>query len=221
MIRYWYAAVDSAGIDIDERITFLMDKREFLLKQYNPMIFPPPGSYVNSLPIAQFEGISTNVDRRLQLYSMVQTGAYNHRSLSSLDSETFFSSFQDIDPKGTGVLRADDIESALTTACFLNDQRLKDDRNFNMTTARACVYKHEAFSTMHVQRDDEVVSAPTMDTITIRPLSFDEKQRQKQKPKRKSGTISQSGVVARGATGVRVHHKVNEENIGTSPTRIH
>lgn len=37
-----------------------------------------------------------------------------------------------------------------------------------MTTARACVYKHEAFSTVHVQRDDEVVSAPTMDTITIR-----------------------------------------------------
>lgn len=53
--------------------------REFLLKQYNPMIFPPQDIYVNSLPIAQFEGISTNVERRLQLYIMVQTWAVSER----------------------------------------------------------------------------------------------------------------------------------------------
>lgn len=60
-------------MDIDERIAYLMDMREFLLKQCNPMIFPPQDIYVNSLPIAQFEGILTNVERRLQLYIMVQT----------------------------------------------------------------------------------------------------------------------------------------------------
>lgn len=94
LICNWYAAVDLAGIDIDERIAYLMDMREFLLKQYNLMIFPPPCSYVNNLPIAQFEGILTNVDRRLQLYSMVQTEANNHRSLSSHDKKTFVSPFQ-------------------------------------------------------------------------------------------------------------------------------
>lgn len=37
-----------------------------------------------------------------------------------------------------------------------------------MTTAHACIYKHEAFSTMNVQRGDVMVAAPTMNTITIR-----------------------------------------------------
>lgn len=37
-----------------------------------------------------------------------------------------------------------------------------------MTTARACIYKHDAFSTMHVQRGDVMVAEPTMNTITIR-----------------------------------------------------
>ena len=95
LVRGWYSAVDGAGLDIDERIHNLLSMREFLLQQYNPMIYPPPpGGYVKSLPIAQFEGLLTNVDRRLQLYSLSQTGTYNHRILSSLDSETFFSSFQ-------------------------------------------------------------------------------------------------------------------------------
>lgn len=65
--------MDSAGIDIDERSAYWMDMREFLLKKYNPMIFPPPGIYENSLAIAQFEDILTNINRRLQLYIMVQT----------------------------------------------------------------------------------------------------------------------------------------------------
>lgn len=43
------------------------------------MIFPPQDIYVNSLPIAQFEGILTNVERRLQLYIMVQTWAVSER----------------------------------------------------------------------------------------------------------------------------------------------
>lgn len=125
-----------------------MDMREFLLKQYNPMIFPPQDIYVNSLPIAQFEGILTNVERRLQLYIMVQTWAVSERwqvKFWYINLLAVWNAF----PKNE-----DGIQIIF--------------RNFNMTTARACIYKHEAFSTMHVQRGDVMVAAPTMNTITIR-----------------------------------------------------
>ena len=56
--------------------------------------FPPVGSYVAWMPMAQFEGILCNVDRRLHLYAIVKESSYNQRSVTNLDSETFFSDFQ-------------------------------------------------------------------------------------------------------------------------------
>lgn len=99
-------------------------------------------------PIAQFEGILTNVERRLQLYIMVQTWAVSERwqvKFWYINLLAVWNAF----PKNE-----DGIQIIF--------------RNFNMTTARACIYKHEAFSTMHVQRGDVMVAAPTMNTITIR-----------------------------------------------------
>jgi hypothetical protein len=46
------------------------------------------------MPMAQFEGILCNVDRRLELYTMVKESSYDQRSVTSLDSETFLSGFQ-------------------------------------------------------------------------------------------------------------------------------
>ena len=94
LIRNWYAAVDESGIGINQRVEWLLEMRNFLLGHYNPMQFPPPGSHIKGLPIAQFEGILCNVDRRLQLYETTKEHSYNHRSISSLDSESIFGGIQ-------------------------------------------------------------------------------------------------------------------------------
>ena len=94
LIRSWYAAVDAAGMDITDRIEYLLNMRSFLLQFYKPGTFPPPGAYIAGLPITQFEGFMTNVDRRLQLYAFTRAGSFNQRSVTSLDSETMFGSFQ-------------------------------------------------------------------------------------------------------------------------------
>lgn len=94
LIRNWYAAIDEGGMCIEKRIECLLAMRDKLLPYLHVGHFPPPGAYVASLPMAQFEGILSNIDRRLQLYGMVQGGSYNQRSVTSLDSETFFSGFQ-------------------------------------------------------------------------------------------------------------------------------
>jgi len=50
------------------------------------------------------------------------------RAVSSLDIENFFGSFQDIDPRGSGVLRPDDIPSAISVAVELLDAKLNPNR---------------------------------------------------------------------------------------------
>ena len=94
LMRQFYRATDEAGLQTSTRIQWLLDIRQHLLKYYKPGTFPPPGSYVADLPMAQFEGIMTNVDRRLQLYALLEQTTYNYRAVSSLDSETFFGTFQ-------------------------------------------------------------------------------------------------------------------------------
>lgn len=94
LIRQWYNAIDDAGVPVDNRIEWLLDMREKLLGLLKVGHFPPPGAFVCDMPIAQFEGFLTNIDRRLQLYCMVRNETYNQRAISSLDSETFFSGFQ-------------------------------------------------------------------------------------------------------------------------------
>jgi hypothetical protein len=71
-----------------------------------------------------FEGLMTNIDRRNQLFSFVRNQAYNVRALGSLEAENLFGEFQDIDPKGVGVLRPDDIPIAMSTACELLSVRM-------------------------------------------------------------------------------------------------
>ena len=94
LMRNFYEAVDGSGCRTEERIRKLLDMWEFLCKQYNPFSFPPPGFHLKGLPMAQFEGLMTNIDRRMQMYSIVESRKYNQRAISSLDSETFFGSFQ-------------------------------------------------------------------------------------------------------------------------------
>lgn len=50
------------------------------------------------------------------------------RAVSSLDIENFFGSFQDIDPRASGVLRPDDIPSSISVAVELLDAKLNPNR---------------------------------------------------------------------------------------------
>ncbi len=128
LIRNWYRAEDEAGIPAEVRCQLRMDMRKWLLSKLNVGIFPPPGSHVNGLPIVMFEGILTSIERRTQLYSVVRGGSYNARAIGSLDCETFFGAFQDLDPKGSGVLMPDDIPRVIEIASYVSHAHLDDSR---------------------------------------------------------------------------------------------
>ena len=160
--------------------------REKLLSQFKFGVFPPPNAYVNGLPMTQFEGILCNIDRRLQLelYALVTWGTYNQRYIGSLHSETMFSNFQDIEPKGSGVLRPDDIPAALGAAACIYRHKLSDNRTFDMKTSRKRVYLEQTL-TQHVGIEKSVSDlGGKLNTILASNHTFDKPLKRHHKLKR-------------------------------------
>jgi hypothetical protein len=75
-----------------------------------------------------YEGLLTNIERKIQLFPFTKQGSYNVRAIGSLDIENFFGTFQDLDPRGTGVLTPSDIPTALSVAIELLDAKLNPNR---------------------------------------------------------------------------------------------
>jgi hypothetical protein len=72
------------------------------------------------------------VSGHIQLFSFVRNQAYNVRTLGSLEAENLFGEFQDLDPKGVGALRPDDIPIAISTACELLSVRIDAKKSLLM-----------------------------------------------------------------------------------------
>ena len=121
-------AEDEPGIDVTQRYCMRMRMRKLLLQTVNLAEFPPAGMHVAGMPIVMFEGILTNIDRRIQLYAVTPNNTYNVRAPTSLDAENLFCHFRDLDPKSTGVLMVDDIPSALETASYVMQMKLNPER---------------------------------------------------------------------------------------------
>ncbi|MES9972476.1 MAG: hypothetical protein ABW092_20775 [Candidatus Thiodiazotropha sp.] len=128
IIRNWYRAEDEQGISAHERCIARLALREWLLDGVNFSKFPPSGAFVKDIPVVLYEGLLIGIERRFQLYPFTKSGTYNVRSIGSLDIENFFGSFQDLDRRGTGVLRPDDIPAAIGVAVELLETRMNPNR---------------------------------------------------------------------------------------------
>ena len=131
LIRKWYEAEDEPGFSVFERCTLRRLKLcEWLCSNIHIGRFTPPGSHVNGIPVVvvMFEELMTNIERRIQLFPFVKKGSYNVRTLGSLEAENLFSGFQNLDPKGSGVLRPDEVSAAISTSCELTETRFDPNR---------------------------------------------------------------------------------------------
>ncbi|XP_070180630.1 uncharacterized protein [Littorina saxatilis] len=139
LVRNWYDADDTRGIDCRRRTEFRLQMQEWLLARYQPSHFPPPSSYVGGIPVVTYEALLTNVERKLQLYNFVT--CYNPRSVSTLDVENFFSALGDLAPGGRSLtIRPSDLPSVLQTACDLAVLHSSPNRPFYLQTTSSSVY---------------------------------------------------------------------------------
>ena len=154
LVREFYEAEDEPGIETEERCHRRLNFREWLLDGVNFGCFPPYGSHIRGIPNIMFQGFLTNIDRRIQIFPYVKSGMYNVRSLGSLEIENFFGEFQDLDPKVSGVIKAEEIPLALESASQLISTRLLPNRPFHMSLSRAKVYPvHELMDQFGVEID--------------------------------------------------------------------
>ncbi|CAG2201472.1 DHDH [Mytilus edulis] len=171
LIREWYQAEDEPGIATLELCERRLNLQNWLMDKIDIGKFPPPGRHVKGIPIVMFEGLMTNIERRIQLFPFIKSGAYNVRVLGSLESENFFGQFQDLDPKGSGVLRPDDVSTAISTACELTQARFDPNRVFYMNTSRAKVYPVKELETNSEHLDTRNYVSPHQVNMIVAVVS--------------------------------------------------
>ena len=128
LVFNWYIADDEPGIPVDTCIRFRLALRDWLLDGVDISKFPPDGSYIKDLPIVLYEGLLTNIERKIQLFQFAKRGCYNVRAVGRLNIENFFGTFQELDPRGSGDLTLQDIPSTISVAIELLDAKFNPDR---------------------------------------------------------------------------------------------
>ena len=93
MICNWYNACNECSISVTDRLKYLIDMHNFLMKFYHPEHFPMNTSYVKHLPSTTFQSIMHNISTRLHLYHLSEAKTYNHCSVSTLAVESLFSNW--------------------------------------------------------------------------------------------------------------------------------
>ncbi|KAL5008954.1 hypothetical protein ScPMuIL_014535 [Solemya velum] len=96
---------------------------------------------------------------------------------------------EDLDPKGSGVLRPDDIPAAISVAVELLDVKLDQNRGFEMETTRSKVYPTNMMSSLsNDAMTTSVDGGVWRDLTSVDPIdhAFDYPERAKRKPKRRN-----------------------------------
>lgn len=154
---------------LDVEVAMCVRLRNWLLEGVNFGCFPPYGLYVRGIPHGIYQGFLTNIEICIQIFPYVKSGVYNVRMLDSLEAENLFGEFQDLDPKGSGVIKAEDIPNALESACQLQKTRLMPERPFHMALSKAKVYPNHEIMDYETSVDKSLFFYPTYTTeINIR-----------------------------------------------------
>ncbi|MCG8625032.1 MAG: hypothetical protein MJE68_23910, partial [Proteobacteria bacterium] len=131
LVRNWYNACDSRGMAADERVNNLWAFYAYLTKDVEFDKFPGFSQYVKGIPIITYAGILQNISVRLSLYKVSKFGTYNHRSISSLVCESFFSTMASKDPGKTGCPKAVDVPKIMSDMITIEEYKQDSLRLFS------------------------------------------------------------------------------------------
>ncbi|KAH3805400.1 hypothetical protein DPMN_133703 [Dreissena polymorpha] len=108
LVRQWYQAEDMPGLSALERCKRRQAFKDYLLRDVDFSVYPPPGKYIKGFPKVMFEGFVQRIDTTIQLYASVSCN--NPRSISSLVNKTFFGELSDLEPTKLGCPKAISIQ---------------------------------------------------------------------------------------------------------------
>jgi hypothetical protein len=136
-----YEADDTPGIPAIERCEKRLKLINWLDKGVDFGEFPPYGASIKGLSIILYEGLRSSSEAKLYLYALAKNGTYCVRAPNTLCSESFFSTMQEMDPWGQGVLTADGIEKHISDFTAITAMKMKDDRYLKSTLTYSEIQK--------------------------------------------------------------------------------
>ena len=138
LLREFYEGCDSRGVDTPLRIGAFIRMYNFLKSLRNWNKFPAPGMYIHGIPYITYEGLMINCSSRIAAYFVFVNNTFNHRAISSLACETFFSHLNKSCP--LGVPSAVQIPKIMADLVYKNTQKLNPERGFHYITTSKNVY---------------------------------------------------------------------------------
>lgn len=140
LIRNWFLACDERGIKMEDRLSSLVNMHNYMMKLYDPEEYPPPMTHVYSIPVQTFEAMMQSISTRIRLYSYARKHAFNHRSVSSLGVESFFSDLTVVEITGSGCPKAYQIPKLISIITEYNTAKHNPAKIFNMDPRRGVKY---------------------------------------------------------------------------------
>ena len=143
IVRNWYAACDERGIHPLKRLEYLQAMQSHLLGRFDYYnSYPPPTRYIQGITVQMFEAILITVSTRFILYSISDIGHYNHRAISTLGIESFFSELTRMEFSGLGTPKSSDIPKLISHIVQLNQVKHDPDQGFEFTLTKDSVYPY-------------------------------------------------------------------------------
>ena len=123
-----YVADDKPGITAIDRCRYRLGLIKWLSEGVDFGSFPPYGARIKGLSYVLYEGLRSSMEAKLYLYAIAKKGTYCVRAPNTLCSESFFSTMQEMDPWGQGVLTTTGVEKHITDFTLVTAMKMKEGK---------------------------------------------------------------------------------------------
>jgi len=123
-----YEADDMPGIPARARCEMRIELIKWLKQGVDFGDFPPHGAFIKGMSTTLYEGLRSSSEAKLYLYALARKGTYCVRGPNTLCSESFFSTMQEMDPWGQGILTAEGVEKHVSDFTTMTALKMSNDR---------------------------------------------------------------------------------------------
>jgi hypothetical protein len=212
IIRRWYEACDDRGLPAKRRAKRLQEMTDLLTEKIDFSHFPPPGNNVEGVPLITYEGILQSNTLRMLLYGFCDNGTFNHRAISTLAAESFFSDLTALEFTTTGCPKAVQIPTLLAQVTQMNQHKHDPDKFFFMELSNKSVYPTHLMDSHEKDANDATGEGEGGEYF--KSHEFDEYvARSERRKTSKSFKINPPDSTARGTRGIRQHYRVDQSKI--------
>ena len=133
-----FVADDKPGVRASERCHYRIELIKWLNRDVDFGQFPPYGARIKGLSHILYVGLRSSQEAKLYLYTISKKQTYCVRAPNTLCSESFFSSMQEMDPWGQGVLTTEGVEKHISDFTTVTALKMEENRQFHIVCHDHC-----------------------------------------------------------------------------------